>query len=402
MQPKPIESLVLGWNAGALAVLLLAGAAHAGGKPDFPGPFHSQRAAPNLTRDVKNPEKFWTTPYGPSYANILTSSTNFVPCQGGPFALCYYSGAAPLDCEIDANGSFANCRCLDIPYGSYFVDINSILDFGVYQQTVKVCGADGSGCSSVVNLAPVCGYINRQKLIPGAHRISTFSFDCALEVPIGQKQCDPGIYAGCMTAPCHETGEDGVVECQCPLYDGPYEVGITGAQCPLDDPNRVWSAAHAVTTSDPNPATATFPSPPASGCIPDLPPEYGGCPLLPAGPLPPEPPAAVCDAVCEEYAACARGGIEIGFTCDAVLCTHGCSRDDDLVRDACSGLGSCSTDAILGLEKEMGCSCCASQICRCDANDATQEEIYELDQEQRERGIVPQCDLNGTLCGSPP
>src|SRR5262245_21515742 len=200
------------WRVVALGGLLVAGAAFAG-KPDFPGPLHSQRGLPNLTRDVRDPQKFWSTPYGPAYANILISGSNFLPCQGGPFALCYYSGAPPLDCVIDENGSFASCRCLDIPYGNYFVDINAILDYAVYQQTVKVCGAYGSGCSSVVNLAPVCDRINRQKLFSGADRISAFSFDCAAEVPIGQQACAAGTYAGCMTAPCRETGEEGIVEC---------------------------------------------------------------------------------------------------------------------------------------------------------------------------------------------
>jgi hypothetical protein len=249
-----------------------------------PGPLHSQRSAPNLLHDTRDPQKFWTTPDGPQYANIIIESTNFLPCRGGPFALCYYSGPAPFPCTIDEDGRFATCKCLDVTYGNYYVDINAILDHAVYQQTVKVCSVDGSGCScpekdddgkcipAPVNTAPVCNYINQQKLIPGADRISTFSFDCAAEAPIGQTQCEPGTYAGCMTAPCQETGEEGTVACRCPLYDGPFEVGMDNQMCSLTDPPRVWSAAHAVTASDSGSGEqlTTFPTLDVSACIPDL------------------------------------------------------------------------------------------------------------------------------------
>jgi hypothetical protein len=378
--------------------------------PKIPGPLHSQRSAPNLLHDAPDPQKFWPTPFGPPYANIITEPTNFLPCRGGPFALCYYSGPAPLPCTVDADGRFATCECLDITYGTYFVDINAILDHAVYQQTVKACGVDGSGCTcperdaigkcipAPVNTAPVCNYINRQKLLPGADLISTFSFDCAAEEPIGVTKCGPGTYAGCMTAPCQETGEEGTVECRCPLFDGPFEVGKDGETCSLTDPPGVWSAAHNVSSSGSD--AVTFPTLDVSTCTPDLPEDHGGCPLLPAGPLPPQPPDSVCGPVCDEYTQCLQQGIQVGFTCDAVLCTHTCTSND-LVSDACGGLGSCETTSIIQLETEMGCSCCASQICRCDANAATQAKIAELDQEQRDRGITPQCDLNGTLCGAP-
>src|SRR5262249_54344533 len=120
--------------------------AHAHG-PDRPRPLHSQRSAPNLLPHPPHPPKFWPTPLRPQYANIITEPTNFLPCRGGPFALCYYSGLAPLPCTVDDDGRFATCDCLDITYGTYFVDINAILDHAVYQQTVKVCGVDGSGCT---------------------------------------------------------------------------------------------------------------------------------------------------------------------------------------------------------------------------------------------------------------
>jgi hypothetical protein len=120
---------------------------------------------------------------------VLTGGDNFLPCQGGPFALCYYSGPEPLGCTLSADGRTADCSCLDIAYGVYFVDINAILKHSVHQQTVDVCGADGSKCSGQTNKAPVCGYINRNKFLPGADLVSAFSFDCALKAPIGQTQC---------------------------------------------------------------------------------------------------------------------------------------------------------------------------------------------------------------------
>lgn len=128
--------------------------------------------------------------------------------------LCYYSGAEPLDCELSPDARIASCKCLDIPYGTYYVDINAILDFAVYQQTVKVCGNDGSKCQTCeegdedekrkknTNQAPVCGYINANRLFAQTERISTFSFDCAFEAPIGKTECPAAPYVGCMTAPC--------------------------------------------------------------------------------------------------------------------------------------------------------------------------------------------------------
>ena len=53
------------------------------------------------------------------------------------------------------------------------------------------------------------------------------------------------------------------------------------------------------------------------------------------------------------------------------------------------------------LETEVGCSCCASQICECEPSRQTNEEIFLLNEMQRQRFITPQCDLNGTLCGVP-
>src|SRR5262249_11478074 len=55
----------------------------------------------------------------PPFANILTDpQTNFLPCRGGPFALCYYSGPeGTLPCTVRhaKEGTFAECKCIEVP-----------------------------------------------------------------------------------------------------------------------------------------------------------------------------------------------------------------------------------------------------------------------------------------------
>jgi hypothetical protein len=97
----------------------------------------------------------------------------------------------------------------------------------------------------------------------------------------------------------------------------------------------------------------------------------------------------------------AQRGVEVGFTCDATLCTA-TKADPGLVAEACSGLGNSSVSEILKLETEVGFSCAASQICGCEPQETTNEAIFDLNERQRARGISPQCDLNGTLCGAEP
>jgi hypothetical protein len=345
----------------------------------------------------------------PAYANIVLHGSNFVECRGGPFALCYYSGpsdgSVDLSCTFTPDGKFANCNCYEIPYGKYFVDINAILNYGVYLRTVAVCGKDGSGCLGQPNKAPVCGDINNQKFIPGADLVSTFSFDCVPTDGIGQTPCTQAQpYAGCMTSPCYRTqgsAATGIVQCSCPVFDGPYQIGQFNQQCTLGD-DLVWSAAFAPG------ASGTAPTLSAGQCFPDAPGSLG-CPLL-AGPPPFQPPAGIdCQRVCQEYTSCSNSaGIQAGFTCDATLCTGQCD-DRDLISQACSGLTSngqgasaCDISEIAKTEAAAGCSCCASQLCGCQANTQTEQAIFALDAAQRTRGITPQCDDNGTLCGTPP
>ncbi len=336
------------------------------------------------------PNDLMTTPFGPAYADILLEPTNFLPCEGGPFALCYYSGPDPDSCVLVGDGTFANCKCFEIAYGKYFVDINAILDLDEYLETVDACGADGSGCQDT-NSAPVCETINSGNFIPGSDAISVFSFDCVPEEGIGDTNCPQSLYAGCMTAPCLRTGEEGIVECSCPTYDGPYQVGLDDQACVLED-DHIWSAAY-----NPN-ITGTTPVPPPGGCIPDAPESLGGCPLITAD-IPPPPPGVDCGEVCEEYNSCVTSNnVQSGYVCDATLCTSRCN-DRNLVGEACSGLQGCEISEIVKLESEAGCSCCASQICGCEATGKTEEAVFGLNERQREKGITPQCDINGTLCG---
>jgi hypothetical protein len=342
-----------------------------------------------------------TTPGKPAWADITLDPANFLVCKGASVALCYYSGPeGTTPCERRPDGRMADCTCYKVPEGSpYFVDINAILNLDDYLETVKVCGMDGSDCLPTgMKPAPVCKSINDNKLIPGADLISTFSLYLSSEpsFKLGQTACGAAPYAGCMTAPCTETGETDpatglpLVSCACPVYNGLYQVGEDDAQCTLGH-DLVWSAAYA-------PDGKTFPTTPS--CVPDAP-GTTGCPLLsPKPPVIPLVPSEIsCSDVCSEYKKSNSRGVEVGYTCDATLCTASV-EDAGLVAEACAGLGA-KTDfpETILLETAVGKSCSASQICGCQPKQKTSHAIFELNAKQRDRGIVPQCDLNGTLCG---
>ncbi len=360
-------------------------------------------------------EKNWTTSFGPAYADILLTGSNFVPCRGGPYALCYYSGPSSgpqdLSCVLTSNGKYANCQCYDIPYGVYFVDINAILNHQVYQDTVAKCGPDGSGCGTI-NSAPVCQQVNSGTLIPGSTIYSTFSFDCVPTNGLGSTECGHAPYAGCMTAPCFATATEGIVQCSCPVYNGPYQVGQNDQQCSLGS-DLVWSAAYTPPSPTAMPTAALsqqdaassiaaglIPNPPT--CLPDAPGAVG-CPLYVPGMTMIPPGSGVdCAKVCDEYDSCKQSGsgVQAGYTCDATLCTDECN-DRDLLKPACGGLSGCDITEVIKAETAASCSCCASQLCGCNPDATTNAEIAVLNQQQRDRSIKPQCDINGTLCGTP-
>ncbi|HEV7672734.1 MAG TPA: hypothetical protein VGS22_29795 [Thermoanaerobaculia bacterium] len=247
----------------------------------------------------------WTTPYGPAEADVIipgepkggaVTSTNMLYCSSATYALCFFSGPPNptgrhpnknqvLSCTVD--GDTAHCTCQAYT-GHSFVDINGILNFGAYNQTVygstnptvQACGADGSGCANITTCgsdgkkstcgdlpeAPVCQYIKNQSaanpqasLYPNADLISTFSFAMQPEYPLGSYDCTtpPGPYAGCMTAPCkYQAGTTGApkngtpVTCDCPIMNGPFQIGQkdqTSCTIPSDaNGSYVWSASYTV------------------------------------------------------------------------------------------------------------------------------------------------------------
>jgi hypothetical protein len=196
-----------------------------------------------------------TTPYGPAWADITVEKSNMLECKGASIALCYYSGPGPTTpCNLESGGDLANCTCYAIPKGQpYHVLINAILNLDVYLKTVAVCGKDGSKCKPTGSIeAPVCEAINNGTFMAGADMISTFSLYLEKQMPIAPTTCaTPAAYAGCMTAPCKQTGKTDpntglpLIQCGCPTYTGPYQVGtkISQDQCVLGG-TSIWSAAY--------------------------------------------------------------------------------------------------------------------------------------------------------------
>jgi hypothetical protein len=234
----------------------------------------------------------WSTPYGPPEADVVVgnnpvTSTNMLYCNGGTYALCFFSGPPyktgsnpeknnALSCV--RHGDVALCNCQAYTTGAYYVDINAILNRGVYLNTVSTCGPDGSLCQNIkvcgsnpsatpctnLKVPPVCEYVKNQSLdnpagslMPKANLDSTFSFAMTdYKLNASPPDCK-GAYAGCMTAPCfyqkgHTTTYDGeVVRCECPIYTGTFQVGEAGQSCTIksDGGNYVWSAARTVSSS---------------------------------------------------------------------------------------------------------------------------------------------------------
>ena len=336
-----------------------------------------------------------TTPYGPAWANVLLHPTDFLPCFG-PYVLCYYA-----NCTVGLDGASA-CPCFEW-FGTNFVDINGILNLDSYLATKSQC-ANPSDCAAP-NSAQVCKDLNSGDFLPSAQRFSTFSLYRSMQEPIGSTDCsDPSSrspYAGCMTAPCFGPTMPGpdphttIITCDCPIYDGPYQIGMDVDPQECDDSPMAWSAAYHPTPPPPNPCDLV-----AGGCIPDAPADECGCPLYVPGQTTLPPGSDIdCNKVCQEYDGCERGEIELGYTCDATLCT---SQDHGLVFDACLGLQNCDLTEIFKAEMAADCSCCGSQLCDCAANAPTNVKIGQLVASQRADDETPQCDINGTLCGTPP
>lgn len=285
------------WKAGLIALWTIG----CGGGQHKPTTIPPCPEPPPCGDDCSNvpfkPTLCATTEYGPARANVVIGnplkSPNMLYCQGGTYALCFFSGPPeaggkdpssnrPLPCELSADGTVANCTCQVYTSGPYYVDINSILNLGVYYETVQTCGKDGGGCANIVNcgqgdqvvpgclertVAPVCNYIENQKrddpsvsLIPHADAISAFSFKMNDDYQLGSSSCN-GLnlkYAGCMTAPCAflpgspMPPKDGdPIQCACPTFTGDFQIGQPGQakNCAIPASNGksyVWSAANSV------------------------------------------------------------------------------------------------------------------------------------------------------------
>jgi hypothetical protein len=393
-----------------------------------------------------------TTTNGPAYANIVNGSSNFIQCtppsgRAFAYALCYYSGPnaptgtnaenPPLPCTLSESGRYANCTCYaitnELAAGKvpYLVDINAISNLDIYKKTIETCGQNGEKCASGSMDAAVCDAINTNLLVPGADLISVFSTLYSQNYSVqGQDpmtNCtgeDAGVYAGCMTAPCERTGKkdkngNELVNCKCPIYDGPYQVGQANQSCNANKtatgtPSKkgrtnVWSAAY-------NPANEPLP-PKTSTCTPDMA-GQNGCPLYDPAKQAVynttiSPTSALCQNVCASYDASLQpsSSVQVGYSCDATLCTtigigqRGTSSPSvkaqaALAQQGCSGVENMSNfQQIMLVEALANCSCCASQVCGCTGrNSATNEALGALNEAQRKEGISPQCDINGTLC----
>ncbi len=236
------------------------------------------------------PTDCWTTQYGPAKSDVVAGLDNLLYCDGNTYALCFFSGPPSptgknpssnnaLPCVVSKDGKSANCTCQAYTSGANYVDINGILNRGAYYETVSVCGHDGSKCRNLKNCgkdgkvpgcqdhpqAPICKYVKDQSpsnpkvsLMPKADLISTFSF--AMDANYSQApptSCTKGLYLGCMTAPCkygpkHKspTTDGELVQCQCPAYDGVYQVGQPNQTCTIPSSggkHYAWSASNAVT-----------------------------------------------------------------------------------------------------------------------------------------------------------
>ena len=399
-----------------------------------------------------------TTQFGPAYANVWLVNSNFLACfppigRDFSYALCYYSGPdqstginpdnPSLPCKLSPDGVVADCTCYEIstaqmpPKLPYYVDIHAISNLEIYQQTVEACGDNGSRCEPRHFIPPVCDAINTNLLVPGADAISVFSpmFNQDYLTPEDKisgktttacEKEDSALYAGCMTAPCYRTGEKDaqgrdLMECKCPVYDGPFQIGQPNQNCDANEPppetaskslinpksastGNVWSAAFS-----PNGGL------PDGACVPDFP-GGNGCELFDDSKdysKIVDPDGSLCSNVCSFYGnSTVNGQIQVGYSCDATLCTTlgigqghnfspSASDQINLLSTACNGINDIEgMSQILLVEALAECSCCASQVCGCNnINTTTNQDIYDLNQEQRDAGIVPQCDINDTLCG---
>ncbi len=204
-----------------------------------------------------------------------------LPANGNSIALCYYSGVPGYPeytpkCTVSQDGNAAECDCYEInvnnPFatGTYsysYVEITSILNKEIYDQTVSECEDPETGDITCLTLDDVhqgisntpaptlCGTLlnnyndglltsNPNGIFPGADLVSDFSeignntsqnnkipppLSTPYACPLSPATMDN--YAACMTAPCSHTGKIDpltklpLARCTCPTFDGPNQVG---------------------------------------------------------------------------------------------------------------------------------------------------------------------------------
>jgi hypothetical protein len=231
---------ILAWVVVAFVSIGAVGSASA-------DPPHHQRQFVPKSRAFWDNSKHWTTNYGPAYRDTSEQASQLLACTT-KFALCFHSGPEPYPCKLTPNKRSAKCQCTVATETNYTV-ITSILNYPVYLKTVQVCGADGSGCPNAGD-APVCKFLEKGKLIPGADVISTFDITSHNEVldalatgPSAITSCEKAPYAACMTAPCHLNADGTTATCKCPVFYGKFNLIGAGAQCSLGG-NLVPSAAY--------------------------------------------------------------------------------------------------------------------------------------------------------------
>jgi hypothetical protein len=106
--------------------------------------------------------------------------------------------------------------------------------------------------------------------------------------------------------------------------------------------------------------------------------------------------------------------IQIGYTCDATLCTTlGIGQglifnlkpidQIELLNNACSGIQDMGgMSQIILVKRWLHAAAAPARSAADNINDATNQKVFDLNQQQKNAGITPQCDIpsNGTLCGS--
>jgi len=274
--------------------------------------YGGQNITINECMDPNSPSCAWAdavaVPTAPDAAKYFLACS--LPANDNPIALCYYSGVPgepqyTPSCTVSQDRNAAECNCYEITaktagatgqYSYSYVEITSILNQDVYNQTIADCPVGSDGNYTCLTLADVqagnttkmqaphlCTALTNQPngIFPGADLVSDFS-------EIGNSPDNPGIpppltkpyacptnppptgntYAACMTAPCTHTGRiDPLTKlplalCTCPTYDGPNQVGnpqIEGPppfSCSPTGPPYgptglpwVWSSAYIETTN---------------------------------------------------------------------------------------------------------------------------------------------------------